>query len=118
MTSVTLQWRDATRAIRDINLALKRQEDLRRVIHAHMGADHPDAETYSESKMGVIYAMEGDAWAFNKGLNDLELGGPEMRAPTCQICHMYNNTTGKWGHNVTSKGRWRNGNIPACPGRV
>ena len=78
----------------------------------HMGADHPDAETYKESKMGVIYAMEGDNWAFDKGLNDLQLGGPEMRAPTCQVCHMYNNTTGKWGHNVTSKGRWRMGTIP------
>jgi len=32
-----------------------------------------------------------------------------MRAPTC---HMYNNTTGKLGYNVTSRGRWRMGTFP------
>ncbi|MDR4505394.1 MAG: hydroxylamine oxidoreductase [Candidatus Scalindua sp.] len=81
-------------------------------MSCHMGADHPDAETYKESKMGVIYALEGDTWAFDKGLNEIKLGGPELRSPTCQVCHMYNNSTGKWGHNVTSKGRWRMGTYP------
>jgi hydroxylamine dehydrogenase len=31
-------------------------------MSCHMGFDHPDAESYGESKMGMIYHMEGEHW--------------------------------------------------------
>jgi hydroxylamine dehydrogenase len=76
----------------------------------HMGFDHPDAESYGESKMGYIYHMEGHHWDFEKPLKDV-VPGKDYRSPTCQFCHMYTGK-GEFSHNVVSKGIWRMGTVP------
>lgn len=54
-------------------------------LPCHMGFNHPQWEMYSTSKHGVIYAMQGDTWDWNKHLSE-----NPYPAPTCQICHMTN----------------------------
>ena len=79
-------------------------------MSCHMGYDHPDAESYGESKMGYIYHMEGHEWDFEKPLAEV-VPGKDYRTPTCQFCHMYS-VDGKYTHNTVSKGIWRMGTVP------
>ncbi len=51
--------------------------DPRACSNCHMGFDHPQWEMYMSSKHGIVWDIEG-----NK--NNAE------RAPTCQLCHMFN----------------------------
>lgn len=76
----------------------------------HMGPDHPDAETYDASKHGKIYEMEKEKFNFDKPLEQVE-AGRDYRAPTCQMCHMYQGGN-KYSHNFVSKGIWRMGTVP------
>jgi hydroxylamine dehydrogenase len=76
----------------------------------HMGPDHPDAESYKESKHGTIYEMQKDHFNFDKPLAQVEIG-KDYRTPTCQLCHMYQGS-GKFSHNFVSKGIWRMGTVP------
>ena len=103
------QWRNATHAIRDISLALKRRETWRHVIHATWALiiRMPRLTKTRRWVLFTIWSMKHGHWI--GAWNDVALGGLEMRSPTCQTCHMYNYKTGTWGHNVTSKGRWRMG---------
>jgi hydroxylamine dehydrogenase len=75
-----------------------------------MGPDHPDSETYFESKHGKIYEMEKEHYDFSKPLYQVEVG-KDYRAPTCQLCHMYQGG-GRYTHNFVSKGIWRMGTVP------
>ncbi len=66
----------------------------------HMGADHYDYETWSNSYHGKIYKSEGDQWNWDLRLKDwgrMEKDGqlPAPRTPTCAFCHMP-----KGNHNV------------------
>lgn len=79
-------------------------------MSCHMGPDHPDAESYGESKHGVIYEMEEEHYNFDKPLAHV-LVGEEYRTPTCQFCHMYQGG-GRFTHNFVSKGIWRMGTVP------
>jgi len=79
-------------------------------MSCHMGFDHPDAESYRESKMGIIYHLEGEHWDWDKPLEQV-VPGKDYRAPTCQFCHMYQGE-GKFTHTTASKGIWRMGTIP------
>lgn len=59
----------------------------------HMGANHPQWETYSASKHGSIYSMEGQDWYWEKSVSewykDNLLESPVIpRAPVCVTCHM------------------------------
>jgi hydroxylamine dehydrogenase len=76
----------------------------------HMGFDHPDSESYMESKMGKIYEMEGDEWDWGKPLGEV-IPGKDYRTPTCQFCHMYQ-SEGKFVHTLAAKGIWRMGTVP------
>jgi hydroxylamine dehydrogenase len=76
----------------------------------HMGPDHPDAESYRESKHGIIYGMEEEHYNFEKPLAHV-IVGEEYRTPTCQFCHMYQGG-GRFTHNFVSKGIWRMGTTP------
>ncbi|MFQ5861645.1 MAG: multiheme c-type cytochrome [Candidatus Brocadiales bacterium] len=76
----------------------------------HMGPDHPDRETYSYSKMGTIYDLEGEHWPWDKPLKDV-VPGEDYKSPTCQYCHMYKGG-GEWWINPVSKGIWRMGTVP------
>ena len=40
-------------------------------ISCHMGPDHPDSESYGESKHGVIYEKEEDHFDFNRPLSEV-----------------------------------------------
>ena len=79
-------------------------------ISCHMGYDHPDAESYLESKMGVIYHLEGEHWDWDKPLGEV-VPGKDYRTPTCQFCHMYEDQ-GKFTHTLAAKGIWRMGTVP------
>jgi hydroxylamine dehydrogenase len=79
-------------------------------MSCHMGPDHPDAETYIDSKHGKIYEMEKEKIDFNKPLAQVKVG-KDYRTPTCQLCHMYQGG-GKYSHNFVSKGIWRMGTVP------
>lgn len=79
-------------------------------MSCHMGFDHPDAESYGESKMGYIYHLEGEHWDWEKPLAEV-VPGKDYRSPTCQFCHMYTGK-GHFSHNVVSKGIWRMGTVP------
>lgn len=79
-------------------------------MSCHMGPDHPDAESYGESKHGVIYELEEEHYNFDKPLAHV-LVGEEYRTPTCQFCHMYQGG-GRFTHNFVSKGIWRMGTVP------
>ena len=57
-------------------------------ITCHMDPDHPDAESYGESKHGVIYEKEEEHFDFNRPLSEVR-PGKDYRTPTCQYCHMY-----------------------------
>ncbi len=50
-------------------------------MSCHMGFDHPDAESYGESKMGYIYHLEGDHWDWEKPLAEV-VPGEDYRTPT------------------------------------
>jgi hydroxylamine dehydrogenase len=75
-----------------------------------MGFDHPDAESYNASKMGVIYHLEGEHWDWDKPLGEI-VPGKDYRTPTCQFCHMYQDQ-GKFTHTLAAKGIWRMGTVP------
>lgn len=79
-------------------------------MSCHMGPDHPDAESYSESKHGIIYELEEEHYNFDKPLAHVMVG-EEYRTPTCQFCHMYQGG-GTFTHNFVSKGIWRMGTVP------
>ena len=79
-------------------------------ISCHMGYDHPDAESYLESKMGIIYHLEGEHWDWEKPLGQM-VPGKDYRTPTCQFCHMYQ-AEGKFTHTTAAKGIWRMGTVP------
>ncbi|MCQ4574044.1 MAG: hydroxylamine oxidoreductase [Candidatus Brocadiales bacterium] len=79
-------------------------------MSCHMGPDHPDWETYSHSKMGTIYELEGEHWPWDKPLGDI-IPGKDYKSPTCQYCHMYMGGN-KWTINPISKGIWRMGTVP------
>lgn len=76
----------------------------------HMGPDHPDWESYSRSKWGVIYETTKERWNWDKNLAEV-IPGEDYLAPTCQYCHMYVGNN-KWEMNVETKGIWRMGVIP------
>jgi hypothetical protein len=76
----------------------------------HMGPDHPDAESYGESKHGIILEMEEESYNFDKPLAHVQVGD-DYRTPTCQFCHMYQGG-GRFTHNFVSKGIWRMGTVP------
>ena len=73
----------------------------------HMGYDHPDYETFTESAMGVTYHATSHEWNMNIPMEQVK-PGKDWRGPTCAYCHMYQGG-GKFGHNVTSKAIWRMG---------
>ncbi|OHB93626.1 MAG: hypothetical protein A2Z57_00955 [Planctomycetes bacterium RIFCSPHIGHO2_12_39_6] len=75
-----------------------------------MGPDHPDSESYGESKHGVIYQKEEDHFDFNRPLSEVR-PGKDYRTPTCQFCHMYEKH-GRFIHNPVMKGIWRMGTVP------
>ena len=79
-------------------------------ITCHMGPDHPDAESYLESKHGIIYETQEEHFDFTKPLAQVELG-KDYRTPTCQSCHMYQGGD-RYTHNFVSKGIWRMGVVP------
>ena len=79
-------------------------------MHCHMGFDHPDAESYGESKMGYIYHLEGEHWDWEKPLAEI-VPGKDYRTPTCQFCH-FDQGDGKFAHNPVIKGVWRMGTVP------
>ncbi|HHT9125529.1 MAG TPA: multiheme c-type cytochrome [Candidatus Brocadiia bacterium] len=79
-------------------------------VSCHMGPDHPDSESYFESKHGKIYEMQEEHFDFTKPLAQVEVG-KDYRAPTCQLCHMYQGG-GRFTHNFVSKGIWRMGTVP------
>ncbi len=79
-------------------------------MSCHMGFDHPDAETYGESKMGYIYHLEGEHWDWEKPLAEI-VPGKDYRTPTCQFCH-FDQGNGKFAHNPVTKGVWRMGTVP------
>ncbi|MCG6551582.1 MAG: hypothetical protein L7F77_04590 [Candidatus Magnetominusculus sp. LBB02] len=79
-------------------------------MSCHMGPDHPDAETYRESKHGMIYEMEKEHFDFTKPLSQVQIG-KDYRTPTCQLCHMYQGS-GRFSHNFVAKGIWRMGTVP------
>ena len=79
-------------------------------ISCHMGPDHPDSESYGESKHGVIYEKEEDHFDFNRPLSEVR-PGKDYRTPTCQYCHMYEKH-GRFIHNPVMKGIWRMGTVP------
>ncbi|MCF6148841.1 MAG: hydroxylamine oxidoreductase [Candidatus Kuenenia sp.] len=79
-------------------------------MSCHMGFDHPDAETYSESKMGYIYHLEGEHWDWEKPLAEV-VPGKDYRTPTCQFCH-FDQGDGTFAHNPVKKGVWRMGTVP------
>ncbi|MBW7897290.1 Hydroxylamine oxidoreductase precursor [Candidatus Brocadiaceae bacterium B188] len=79
-------------------------------MSCHMGFDHPDAETYGESKMGYIYHMEGEHWDWEKPLAEV-VPGKDYRTPTCQFCH-FDQGNGTFAHNPVIKGVWRMGTVP------
>ncbi len=59
----------------------------------HMGGDHPQWETYSSSKHGSIYSIEGDDWFWENSISEWYkeplLESPVVpRAPVCVTCHM------------------------------
>jgi hydroxylamine dehydrogenase len=87
-------------------------------ITCHMGPDHPDSESYLESKHGVIYETEEESFDFTKPLAQVEVG-KDYRTPTCQMCHMYQGG-GRYTHNFVSKGIWRMGTVPPepVPGKI
>lgn len=82
-------------------------------ITCHMGPDHPDAESYLESKHGIIYETQEEHFDFTKPLAQVEVG-KDYRTPTCQMCHMYQGG-GRYTHNFVSKGIWRMGTVPPKP---
>ncbi|HLG29779.1 MAG TPA: multiheme c-type cytochrome, partial [Candidatus Brocadiales bacterium] len=79
-------------------------------IPCHMGPDHPDAETYMESKHGTMYEMHEEEFDWSKPLAQV-VPGKDYKAPTCQMCHMYQGG-GRYTHNFISKGVWRMGTVP------
>ncbi len=79
-------------------------------MSCHMGPDHPDAESYKESKHGAILTMQKEHYNFDKPLAQVEFG-KDYRTPTCQLCHMYQGS-GRFSHNFVSKGIWRMGTVP------
>lgn len=79
-------------------------------ISCHMGPDHPDAETYMESKHGAMYEMHEGEFDWSKPLAQVE-PGKDYKAPTCQMCHMYQGG-GRYTHNFVAKGVWRMGTVP------
>lgn len=73
-------------------------------MSCHMGFDHPDAESYGESKMGQIYHMQGEQWDWEKPLAEI-MPGKDYRTPTCQFCH-FDQGNGKFARNpVTNAGK-------------
>lgn len=71
----------------------------------HMGDDHPQWETYSTSKHGSIYSIEGNDWYWEKRISEW-YKGPLLessvipRAPVCVTCHMPDGNHGvntAWG---------------------
>lgn len=80
----------------------------------HMGPDHPQWETYSASKHGSIYSMEGHEWFWENNLADW-YKGPLVessvipRGPVCATCHMadgdheVSSTWGAWGMRLSEK---------------
>ncbi|MBM4053252.1 MAG: hydroxylamine oxidoreductase [Planctomycetes bacterium] len=79
-------------------------------MSCHMGFDHPDAESYGESKMGYIYHLEGEHWDWQKPLAEV-VPGKDYRTPTCQFCH-FDQGNGTFAHNPVKKGVWRMGTLP------
>lgn len=79
-------------------------------ITCHMGPDHPDSESYLESKHGIIYETQEEHFDFTKPLAQVEVG-KDYRTPTCQLCHMYQGGD-RYTHNFVSKGIWRMGTVP------
>ncbi len=69
----------------------------------HMGPDHPNIETYMESKHGNIYATRGHEWKLDFEPSD---GPIPIEAPTCTTCHMDGAPGVKPTHNVSARLAW------------
>ncbi len=74
----------------------------------HMGYDHPDAETFKDSKHGHITETHHPN---TKVLLKEARPGSDYVAPTCQYCHMKYKEGGETyiSHNMALKGIWRMG---------
>ncbi len=74
----------------------------------HMGYDHPDAETFKDSKHGHITETYHPN---TKVLLKEAIPGSDYVAPTCQYCHMRYKKDGETyvSHNMVSKAIWRMG---------
>jgi hypothetical protein len=55
--------------------------------YCHNGPDHRDKECYNSSAHGVLNAIDGNNWDWDKTLK-----AGNYRAPTCAYCHMYKGT--------------------------
>jgi hydroxylamine dehydrogenase len=74
----------------------------------HMGYDHPDAETFKDSKHGHITETQHPN---TKLLLKESRPGADYVAPTCQYCHMRYKQDGETyvSHNMVLKAIWRMG---------
>lgn len=71
----------------------------------HLGPDHPQIESFIESKHGDIYTAHGDPynWIAASGT---WTAGVDYRAPTCAACHMSGSGPVLTSHDVTQRLSW------------
>jgi len=71
----------------------------------HVGPEHPQAEIFTESKHGTIYAAEGKNW--NWGMASATwTAGVDYRTPTCAVCHISGSSKLPSNHDVGHRLSW------------
>lgn len=70
----------------------------------HMGPDHPQAEIYTESKHGVLFAAQRDE--LNLEADPKRLTTRDMPVPTCATCHMSGLEGMKVTHDTSERLSW------------
>jgi len=71
----------------------------------HVGPEHPQAEIYTESKHGTIYAAEGRNWQWKTAISTWT-AGVDYRTPTCAVCHISGIGDLASSHNVGLRLSW------------